>query len=453
MTQNLNNRLVKGLGANSLGQIITAIIQVVSVPLFLKFWGIELYGEWLILSAIPAYFAMSDIGFGSVAANEMTMLVAREDKSTALEVFQSSWLFISGISLLIALVVLANIWFVPVERWFKISHLNHIEVCGVVLFLTVHVLVGLQGGLLQAGFRCEGRYALGVFWGNVLRFVEFGIVTLAVYLGARPLIASFIFLSIRCIGTIGLRLSLRKQSPWIVYGFRHARIATVKRLAIPAIAFMGFPFGNAMSIQGMRMIISAVLGPPAVVIFSTLRTLTRFALQVMGMINNTVWPEISMAYGANDMELARKLHRYSCQASLWLSLCAVAVLFATGKWIVHIWTQGKIIMDANLFYLLLAVIVANSLWYTSSVVLAAINKHQHMALYYATGTSLSLMLAWVLIPTLGLNGAALALLSIDMFMSFYVVKNSLALLNDEFSEFLKVVIRPPLVHRLMRFRS
>lgn len=450
MTQNLRIRLLKGIGANSFGQVVTAIIQVVSIPLFLNFWGIELYGEWLILSAIPAYLAMSDIGFGSVAANEMTMLVANDDKAGALQVFQSAWLFSSGISLLIALVVLATIWFLPLERYLNIIHQTHFEISGIVSFLTLHILVGLQGSLLAAGFRCEGGYAIGTLFGNFLRLSEFGMVTVAVCFGASPLVAASIFLAMRVIGTMLIRLDLRKRSPWIVFGRLHARRATIKRLANPAIAFMGFPLGNALSIQGMRVVIGAILGPSAVVVFTTLRTLTRLGFQAINMITNTVWPEISMAYGAKDMELARKLHRYSCQASLWLALCAVVGLFVTGEWIIRTWTLGKIVMDTTLFHLMLAVIIANSLWYASLAVSLAINRHQRMALYYITGTGLSLLLATWLMPMWGLNGAAFALLTIDLAMSLYVIRNSLALLQDRFADFFATVIVPPSIHRFIK---
>ena len=77
MTSEVRARVIRNLGANGVSQIVNIIVQLCSVPLFLRFWGVTLYGEWLTLSAIPAYLAMSDLGFASVAANDMTMRVAR----------------------------------------------------------------------------------------------------------------------------------------------------------------------------------------------------------------------------------------------------------------------------------------------------------------------------------------------------------------------------------------
>lgn len=69
--------MLHAIGATSVGPVLTAAIQLVSVPVFLHFWGPKLYGEWLVLSAIPIYLGLTDFGFGSVAATEMTMQVAR----------------------------------------------------------------------------------------------------------------------------------------------------------------------------------------------------------------------------------------------------------------------------------------------------------------------------------------------------------------------------------------
>ena len=113
MKRNLKYRLFHAIGATSLGPIVTAIIQLVGVPVFLHFWGPKLYGEWLVLSAIPIYLGFTDFGFGGVAANEMTMLVARGEKSAALEVFQSTWVLTTAVSVSFGLCVALGVMGTP----------------------------------------------------------------------------------------------------------------------------------------------------------------------------------------------------------------------------------------------------------------------------------------------------------------------------------------------------
>ena len=62
-------RITQGIGANGFGQAVTILTQIASVPILIHAWGMDLYGEWITLSAIPAYLVLSDIGFTSIAGN------------------------------------------------------------------------------------------------------------------------------------------------------------------------------------------------------------------------------------------------------------------------------------------------------------------------------------------------------------------------------------------------
>ena len=63
---------------------------------------------------------------------------------------------------------------------------------------------------------------------------------------------------------------------------------------------MGFPIGNAFNLQGTLMAVGYALGPVDVAVFASARTVSRVALQMVQMVNNTFWPELSLAYGAKD---------------------------------------------------------------------------------------------------------------------------------------------------------
>ncbi len=441
--QEIRKRLFKGFGANAFGQSASIFIQVVSVPIFLQVWGVELYGEWLILSTIPSYFAMSDIGFANVAANEMTMQVANKKTEDALETFQSSWLFISFTSIIIFLILLISIWHIPVEHLLNLKHQTHQQVVTIILLFTLHMLVKLQGGLLEAGFRCDGNYAFGVFASNVVRLLENLSVLTTVFMGGSPMHAALVFLWFRILGFILMKCNLRKKSPWINYGFTKAKLETIKRLACPAFAFMGFPLGYALINQGLYTVVSVTLNPVAVVTFSTLRTISRLAFQLMVAVNSTVWPEITSAYGVGNISLVRKLHSYSCKLSIWASSLSVLFLFFFGEQILRFWTREKIEMDFAVFYTMLAIIVINSIWLTSSVVPSATNKHQKISLYFVLSTILSIALASIITPIIGLSGTALSMLSVDLAMTILVVRTSLSLLDDTFFSFFRIIIEPP----------
>jgi hypothetical protein len=49
--------------------VIVTLVRFVSVPLFLHAWTTEMYGEWLILYSLLAYFSLGNLGFAQAAAN------------------------------------------------------------------------------------------------------------------------------------------------------------------------------------------------------------------------------------------------------------------------------------------------------------------------------------------------------------------------------------------------
>jgi O-antigen/teichoic acid export membrane protein len=308
---------------------------------------------------------------------------------------------------------------------------------------SAYVLFVLQADLLTSGFRCEGNFAYGMLISNVMRLAEFAMTMILVARGASPLRAVAVLLGTRILGTFVMSRLLRRKSPWLRYGFRHARFASIRRLASPAVAFMAFPAGSALSVQGMVVITGIVLGPVAVATFSTMRTLTRFGFLIMDAIKNSVWPELSAAYGAKNWDLARRLHRAACQAAIGLSLAAAVFLFVAGDHIFRFWTHGRVIMDVGAFRWLLLGIVANSFWYTSSVVTIASNTHERVAALYLAGTAGSLILARYLMPHFGISGAAMSLLVIDMVLGWYVVRMSLAELEDRVTDFSAALLRLP----------
>lgn len=433
----LKRRLVAGFGANTFSRFSSLLFQVVAVPIFLTHWGTQLYGAWLLLNAVPSYFSMTDVGFGSVAGNEMTMLAAAGKFDEALAVFQSVWVLTTVVSSTVGAALLAVIWFLPLNAWLHITDLSQHDVRMIILLLGLAILFSMQENLFQAAFRCVGKYPLGTTAKSLIVVATFLGMIAGVLAGLGPVPVALIFAGTMASGTASLWFLLRREVPWVRFGVEQARWKTIRRLFSPAISFMGFPLVNALNLQGVLLVIGYVMGPVAVVIYSTARVISRSAAQAMNLINNSVWPELSAAFGMGDIELARKLHRRSCQLSILLCLTVIFAIFFLGDWIWKIWTAGRVTTDPILLYILLLQMMISAFWFTSAVVPMAINRHQRMAVAMLVACLISLSLAWGLmhIPALGLRGAAIALTFGDLLTALYVLRESLRLLDDSFSAF------------------
>jgi O-antigen/teichoic acid export membrane protein len=436
-----------GAGATSLGPLVTLATQLISVPIFLHFWGAEKYGEWLMIYAIPAYLAMSDMGFGTVAGNDMTMRIARGDIAGALTTFQSTWRLVTLISLALAAILLPIIWFAPIGHDLRLSAIPLPEARLALLILAIDSFACLQTSLPVSGFKAAGLNHMAALGINIVRIIEgIGVLT-AVATGHGPVFIAATLLVVRALGNLSLAITASALIPWLHFGFKRATWSSVRQLLRPAAAFMAFPASNAISLQGALLAIGIVLGPIYVAMFAPLRTVSRAALQATEIFKLSFWPELSAAYGASNLALARKLHRLACQLAILLNGCIVLVLLVVGPKLLRLWTHGSIVINVPTFYLLLAGVTLTSLWNTSSAVPIAANRHTRIAIEQLASVIVSLLGAIGLMHFMGLPGCALGLLVGEIYMVLAVVPASNRLLGDQLSAYIKSLcnLRPLIV--------
>jgi O-antigen/teichoic acid export membrane protein len=322
----------------------------------------------------------------------------------------------------------------------------------IVLLLGLAVLLGMQETLFQAAFRCVGKYPLGTMAKSLVVLAAFLSTMLGVGLHLSPVPVTVLYVAVNAVGVLALWILLRREVPWIRFGIRHAQWAVIRRLTGPAFSYMSFPLVNALNLQGILVVIGYVMGPVAVVTFNTARTISRSVAQGMNLINNSIWPEMSAAFGVGAMDVARMLHRRACQISLLLCLGITLGVAFLGDWIWRVWTVGKVPTDPVLLNIMLLQMVVSAFWFTSLVVPLATNQHQRVARAMLTATCLALVLAWILlhVPSLGLRGAAIALVAGDVFTAFYVLRESLGLLGDTLGGFAHSMLDLSPLQRLWR---
>ena len=112
---NILKRIYASLGANLSTQVLTILIQLTAVPIFLSQWSLEQYGQWLMLTAIPTYFALSDFGFLTVIVNKMTILAGEQKFENVKSLFHSAIMLCLVVNSFSLIVVVFVAFFLNVE--------------------------------------------------------------------------------------------------------------------------------------------------------------------------------------------------------------------------------------------------------------------------------------------------------------------------------------------------
>ncbi len=443
MDERTRHRLMVGFATTVVSKAAYTLIQVIQVPTLMHFWGRAMFGVWGILTATPTYLSFSNVGFGSVAGNEMTMLMARGAQEEALAVFQSCWWLICLLISATMAVLCVLLYELPVARLLNLTLLSEHDVKVVLFWLGLSVLFGQLEQLLQSAYRCITRYSYGNFAKSCLTLAAFVAMLVPIVEGYGPRTTAKVFAIANLTGTLILCAMVKRDIPWISYGWSHASMREIKRLTRPALAFLGFPLGNALNIQGSQLAVNYALGNDMVAVWITARTVSRLALQVVELVKNTVWPELSIAFGAGNMDVVRQLHRRAVQIALFVSLIVVVMVAAFGPTFLHKWTLGRVPSSPGLVGLLLLVVVFYSLWSTSSTLVAAINLHERLATIYAFATGTTVLVTYFAARRYGLFGAAASLLLSEIMMDLYVLPASIRIAQDSWPGFLRAMLHYP----------
>lgn len=420
----MKRRIIAGMGANSFGMVITIGIQLVSLPLFLHFWDTSTYGIWLMLSAIPAYLSMADVGMVTAAGNKMNIAIGKGDLPEANKVFQSAQLFMTAVCGAIALITLPVIFFAP------LPFLHSTDMRMALSALSVGVLAALFGGLSEAVFKSTQRYAAGTMLSNYVRLGEWlGYMAGLIMVGSFAVVA-LCGLAVRLVGTlITVQLS-KRGNHGIHWGMHAAERAEIRDMIKPAVSFMAFPLANALSFQGLTLLVGALFGPIAVALFNTYRTIARVAVQITAIFSHALWPEFSRLFGANAGVAVRQLFRRSALFSALQALMLSAILYVAAPFLLRIWTNNSIEFVPSLMLLMLIYAAVAGVWHIPRVLLMATNQHAGLAYWALAAAVLSVGLAWLLGGALQLNGVVLAMLLSELFIAIACAWLAYAAMTD-----------------------
>lgn len=387
----------RNLTAQGFSQIVTLIVQLGSVPLLIHAWGLESFGVWLLLTAIPVYLAFSDFGFTFVAKNEMSMRVAGDDRAGALEVFQSIFALLLLVAIGVGAVLAALIHVVPLGAVFDLGPETGAVARDVLLLQVGNVLLYQFFLLLCAGVRCEGRAATETVVAALARLGEAGAVVFAALAGYGLVGAALAGLTMRGVSLVVLALWLRGSTPWLRLGFGHARRAVLRRLAGPSVSYMMVPVSHAILIQAPVILLGAATTPAIVALYGVTRTVARLGVSGANVLSYAFTPEYSFAAGRGDGGRFRDLLRMHGRA-LGAGIAAYLLLgpFLL-PWGVRHLSGGQIVPEGVLIGLLAAAVVFEMIWTAMFAPISAVNAHGPTARRFLILSGAAL-LAGVLMP-------------------------------------------------------
>ena len=410
--------ILQAVGSNVATQLALTVAQLATVPVLLGGWGAARYGVWLMLFALPAAIAMADLGLATAAGNDMTAKVARGERAAAAQLYGAIRALVLGVAGLVILATACTLVIAP-DLLDGAQDAAKGRATATALVLAIYGAVALQNGVTAAGMRATGGYAtFGYGMAAMLLTEAVGAMALVAW-GADLLTVACFYLLARAAGAGALAWLLARRAPWLV-GWARPSIRAVRPLLRPALALVAGLGAQMVAIQGPLLAIGFVLGSAAVPVFTTLRTLSRVVVQAVMIVTHSVMPSFTAAMAVADAPKVARLAGISVGTALALAVPGALILLFAGQQLVGIWTGGALRPDFALVAIMAATVVLTALWLAVSNLILAINRHEGYAWWHLAAAITALLLSLPLLRWLGVEGAAWALLMLELAMLWRV---------------------------------
>ena len=397
-------RLLHGTGAGAAAYGLGIASNLILLPLYLRFWSVAVYGEWMALYSVVNYLANLDFGVTMAGANAATMAYARGDWIAFKRIQATAWAASLGIAGLgVALIVLPSMLFFHVERWLKLTALIPREARIVFCCLAISLLANIPGRQLIYVYVTIGEFAKFQWFYNAFFFASFAATAGVLIAGAGPVLVAAVIAGVALFTIVFAAWLLRRRDPRLVPSMRAADWQTARALAAPTGQAGLSILASVLTLQAPVVLLSRVLGGPAVALFTTTRTVANVIRGTVGLLRAPLRPELAAVSATHSRDALGRLFRVAMSIDAIVGLSLYAVLWSGGCWLIRFWSRGRISADPTFLHLMLISVLLEGFLLVLGSTGWATNRAHALSLGQFSTAVTSLILAVVLIGSYGVS--------------------------------------------------
>lgn len=438
-------RITKNVIYNFLGQFVLLALGLITTPIIISSLGNTVYGIFAVTVALLGYFSILDLGLGVSVVKYISEYSAKNDRDnlkkvlgTALSTFIILGLF--GMLVIFATtgVLVGSLLKIPSEFVPLAISVFYISAVSFLINMILTVFNAVPIALQRMDITNSRNILFGILNSvGIITILYFGggLFEIVLWSSAVSILASLVFLFIikRLIKPVTISLNFDS----VIF----------KQL----IKFGGYKFLSNIGGQVVFQLDKIIIGffhPIALVTFyATPVLLTQKGFTLILNITSAVFPAMSESLAQNNLDRTRHLYFKMAKFITLITLPVMAIFFIFAPQILSLWLGPEFAEKSSLSLRILSLAYFIAALSAPGVVAAdAFGKPQISALFAVISATINLVAAFILIPKMGIEGAAYALLinfvaQVPVFL--YIVHKKLV--KVETSEYLKKSLFKPLI--------
>ncbi|AXP80583.1 hypothetical protein CJ739_1494 [Mariniflexile rhizosphaerae] len=412
-----------------LQRICLLLSQLLLIPTFISVLGVDLYGEWLILTTIPNYLLLSDFGLPLTVTNEICRLISLKEYKAQEKLYKStvSFLVYIGLFLLVVFFIMSSV--LDFSKIFNLKNISNHYATLIIGWFVFNVFFSLIFRVTIGYFRALNLFHKHEYFLALTLFLDFGVTLLTLKIQAPLYYIPMMMVIIRILVMIIINITLYKNN-FYKFGFTTDCSRTIE--LIPVSLKLGFfQFGTALFIQGCTLLVGIILGSASVVVFNTIRTIVNSIRAFIGIIYIQTMPEFTILISNNHLNVALvKMKRLILLVSV-ISLISCLGLYFLRDIIFKLWIKKPFLYNDLFMVFMLVSIFFYNIWNAASMLPMSINKMNTLALYPILGAIL-LIIQYFTITKNGLVGLSFSFIIMDLIMLILVLKLNFKILKLNF---------------------
>ena len=381
--------------ANRLTNLVGVIVLV---PLYTRFLGHRLYGEWLVITSIITYLTLTGLGIDQILANRIAELTVTGRQSESGALISTAFFAYSVIALMLVVgFALFSGWICTLLVHDRASALA-LATVGSLCALSVPLNANIM--MLRGLGRVDREQALGL----KTNLVRTSAVVAALLLGFKLLPLALI----QGGTAIGLGLSAlvssRRLSDGALPRLGQFSFPTLRALLAPGLGFLVLQTAGIVGFGIDNLVIGYALGPEAVTRYAVPFSLLMAASALVSTASVALLPTITVTYARARNGALATGSIVAMRLALAYGGVGAIVFWIAGPWLLRFWAGAGIFPGERTFALQLGLFLLQVLIAPPFAILVATTHHYGTALMHVVESALNLVLSLWWVRVFGLSG-------------------------------------------------
>ncbi len=409
--------LVATAGASYLGRFGMGIVMLVTLPMARRNLDPELFGVWMMLTALLGFMAFADLGIGNGVLNKTTQAKASGDVVALRRVLVSGYACTSlvGVAVYLLWLLWVQLSATPSAIAGVILEANRAEVLQAFHVFAAVLAINIPASLIQ-------RVQLGMqqgYWIGIAQFINAVIVLVAVPLtlwhggGLPELVMATLGVQalVNIVNTVvWLARSNLLKGVWGDCRRGELHLDTVVSLLRTGGLFFILQIAAAFAFQSDSIVITQTLGQQAYGDFAVVQRLFLFISMIMNVAMVSLWPAFGDAIASNNTAWAvRVLQRTMVVAAL-LALAGTVLLSVAMPWLMANWLNVSWTPSWGLLAVLSAWTIVEAISAVTAAYMNGANILRLQVIFAILMAATAFGIKWILTPRYGATGSVLGTL-------------------------------------------